>query len=199
MKCQSSKIIVFLTLFTLLLSGGCSKRIVDVTDSGTTDNNLSSGTDINYPPAGYSEEGLPREGTLDDISPSPPSTNYMETTGEMTTAGRTSSGMQPIYFQFDQSTIPESMMTILQQNANFLKENPSLYVVVEGNCDERGAKEYNLALGERRALNTKNFLTDLGIHENRIRTVSYGEERPADMGNNEHAWAQNRRVDFVTE
>lgn len=74
-----------------------------------------------------------------------------------------------------------------------------MYVVIEGNCDERGAKQYNVALGERRALNTKEYLIGLGIHTNRLRTVSYGEERPVDMSNSENAWAKNRRVDFVAE
>ena len=183
-------------IFVLLFAVGCSKRIVDAPDPGEISTDAPAGTNIKYPPADYSEEGLPQEGTLDDAAGNISPMAEMAGNGNM---GRTSPGMQPIYFRFDQATIPPDMTDILIQNAQFLKENPSLYVVVEGNCDERGAKEYNMALGERRALNTQEFLADLGIHVNRIRTVSYGEERPVDTGNNESAWAKNRRVDFVTE
>ncbi len=194
---KSNKFAIIIPLvFVFLLSGGCSKRLVDAPDSGSTADELSSGTDINYPPAEYSEEVLPKEGTLDDAVINNPPTTASATSMNI---GRTSAGMQPIYFYFDQSTIPQNMTEILIQNATFLKENPTLNVIVEGNCDDRGAKEYNMALGERRALNTKEFLADLGIHINRVRTVSYGEEQPVDMDNNESAWAKNRRVDFVTE
>ena len=160
-------------------------------DPGTT-SGYPGGNNINYPPAEYSEEGLPKEGTLDDAIGSPELAVQQST-------GRTSPGLQSIYFHFDQATIPTEMMDFLIQNANYLKDNPSLYVVIEGNCDERGAKEYNMALGERRALNTRDFLADMGIHANRIRTVSYGEEQPMEAGSDESVWAKNRRVDFITE
>jgi len=190
---NKSLTIILPFIFILLLIGGCSKQIVDPPGPETTSGD-SGGNNINYPPAAYSEEGLPKEGTLDDaiVSPMTEPTAHQDT-------GRTSPGLQPIYFHFDQATIPTDMMDFLIQNANYLKENPSLYVVIEGNCDERGAKEYNMALGERRALNTRNFLADMGIHGNRIRTVSYGEERPSETGSDESTWAKNRRVDFVTE
>jgi peptidoglycan-associated lipoprotein len=82
------------------------------------------------------------------------------------------------------------------QNADLLKQvgNP---VIIEGNCDDRGTKEYNLALGEKRAINARDYLVNLGIDPARIRTVSYGEERPLFVEQNEFAWSQNRRVDFV--
>ena len=196
MKNKSINVVLPLILI-LLFIGGCSKKIVDAPESGATSNALSSGTNIDYPPAEYSEEGLPKEGTLDDAA----GTNNPSLTGstENNSVARTSAGMGPIYFHFDQATIAQEMTDILVQNATFLKENPSLYVIIEGNCDERGAKEYNMALGERRALNTLNFLADMGIHSNRIRTISYGEEQPIDLGNDETAWAKNRRVDFITE
>lgn len=195
MQNKAIKVVLPLVLI-LLFAGGCSKTIVDAPDPGSS-SALSSGTDIDYPPAEYSEEGLPKEGTLDDAV----GTNNASMTGltDKGNMGRTSPGMQPIYFHFDQATIPQDMTNILIQNATFLKDNPSLYVIVEGNCDERGAKEYNMALGERRALNTQKFLADMGIHSNRIRTISYGEEKPVDTESNEAAWTKNRRVDFMTE
>ncbi len=194
---MTTKLIKVLTLISLtLFIVSCSKRIVDAPYSESSTGELSKGTDINYPPAEYSEEGLPKEGTLDDIATNPP---VMAEESLQFNIGRTAPGMQPIYFHFDQATIDESMSQILVQNSDYLKENQSLYVIVEGNCDERGAKEYNNALGERRALNTKEFLIGLGIHQNRVRTVSYGEEQPINTESNENAWSQNRRVDFVTE
>ena len=78
-----------------------------------------------------------------------------------------------------------------------MKENPRAKIIIEGHCDERGTNEYNLALGDRRAFSSKSFLVDLGISDSRLRTVSYGEERPLDPGSDEGAWAKNRRAHFV--
>ena len=78
-----------------------------------------------------------------------------------------------------------------------LKQNPGVRIEVQGNCDSRGSTEYNLALGNRRAESARRYLRDLGVNSSRIGTVSYGEERPAVRGNNEVAWAKNRRDDFV--
>ena len=80
-----------------------------------------------------------------------------------------------------------------RQQAAWLKQYPNITVTVEGNCDERGTREYNLALGERRATSAKNYLVALGVDPNRIQTISYGKERPAVLGSDEAAWAQNRR------
>ena len=113
--------------------------------------------------------------------------------------GRSSEQFFPIYFDFDQATIRSDQFSTLEHNADFLKSNPSARVVIEGNCDERGTNEYNLALGERRALSAKAYLVEVGIEEHRIRTVSFGEERPLFLGQDEFSWAQNRRDDFVLE
>ncbi|HUL23485.1 MAG TPA: peptidoglycan-associated lipoprotein Pal, partial [Thermodesulfobacteriota bacterium] len=86
---------------------------------------------------------------------------------------------------------------ILKENAAFLKNNPKMKVQIEGHCDERGTVEYNLALGERRANNTKKYLVFLGIPADRISTISYGKERPSDKGHDEGAWAKNRRAHVV--
>ncbi len=104
---------------------------------------------------------------------------------------------RPIYFDFDKSSIRNEARAVLEKTATFLKEHTSIHMRIEGNCDERGTNEYNLALGERRANSAKLFLVSLGISAERIRTISYGEERPLAQGNNEAAWAENRRDDFV--
>lgn len=101
-----------------------------------------------------------------------------------------------IYFDFDKSNLKPEALEVLKKKAAFLRENPSFSVLIAGNCDNRGTEEYNLALGERRADSAKQYLIALGISPDRIRTVSYGELRPADPRNNEEAWALNRRDTF---
>jgi peptidoglycan-associated lipoprotein len=102
-----------------------------------------------------------------------------------------------IHFEFDSSTLtPEAQLT-LKKKAEWLQNNPEAMSTIEGHCDERGTSEYNLALGDRRATSAKNFLVDLGISASRLTTISYGEERPIDPGQNEDAWAKNRRCHFT--
>lgn len=104
-----------------------------------------------------------------------------------------------VFFDTDRSTIrPDGRATLDKQSA-WLKQNPSTTITVEGHADERGTREYNLALGNRRATAVKNYLVATGINANRITTISYGKERPAVVGSNEQAWSQNRRgVSVVT-
>jgi len=111
--------------------------------------------------------------------------------------GRTSDGMLPVYFNFDSSDIREDQVSRITVNADFLKKNSALDIRIEGNCDPRGTKEYNMALGERRALSAKKYLENLGVSEARLSTISYGKERILLHGQDELSWAQNRRADFV--
>ena len=104
---------------------------------------------------------------------------------------------EDIYFEFDKSTLTPAAQDNLLQKAEWLRENPDATVTIEGNCDDRGTSEYNLALGDRRAEAAKAFLVDLGIDPMRMTTISYGEERPVDPRQNEEAWAKNRRDHFV--
>ena len=106
-----------------------------------------------------------------------------------------------VFFDFDKSDLkPEARRTI-ERWAAFLKEsgNANLSVTIEGHCDERGTREYNIGLGERRSASAKNFLVSLGIDARRVQTVSYGKERPAVLGSNEAAWSQNRRSVMVVQ
>jgi peptidoglycan-associated lipoprotein len=105
--------------------------------------------------------------------------------------------LRDIHFDFDKYDIRREDEVILKENAAFLKKNPKMNIQIEGHCDERGTVEYNLALGERRANNTKRYLVSLGINSSRISTISYGKERPLDPGHNEGAWAKNRRAHIV--
>jgi peptidoglycan-associated lipoprotein len=101
-----------------------------------------------------------------------------------------------IYFAFDKSDLTDESESTLREKGNWLRLNGDYSVTISGNCDERGTAEYNLALGERRAHAAKKFLMGLGISENRLATVSYGEERPVDPSHNEEAWAKNRNAQF---
>ncbi|MDX3909922.1 MAG: peptidoglycan-associated lipoprotein Pal [Sphingobium sp.] len=103
-----------------------------------------------------------------------------------------------ILFDTDQFEIDSQDQSILQSQAQWLQANPNVRVTIEGHADERGTRDYNLALGEKRANSAKNYLASLGIASSRITTISYGKERPAAMGSDEGAWAQNRRAVTVT-
>jgi peptidoglycan-associated lipoprotein len=101
-----------------------------------------------------------------------------------------------IYFDFDKSELKPASRAVLEKKAGWLRANPQYKLKIEGHCDERGTVEYNLALGERRATSSMKYLSALGISADRMSTISYGEERPADPGKNEAAWAKNRRAEF---
>jgi len=108
--------------------------------------------------------------------------------------------LKAVYFDFDKYEVRPDMRPTLQANADKLKGQLSGFnLVVEGHCDERGTNEYNMTLGDRRANAVKQYLVSLGVPASRIRVISYGEERPADPGHSEEAWAKNRRAEFVLE
>jgi len=104
--------------------------------------------------------------------------------------------LQSVYFDYDRSTIRSDATEALNGNAGYLKQNENVSVTIEGNCDNRGSNEYNIALGQRRADSTKNYLANLGVSSSRMKTVTYGEERPVCHESNEACWQRNRRSDF---
>ncbi|MBR1945374.1 MAG: peptidoglycan-associated lipoprotein Pal [Alphaproteobacteria bacterium] len=99
-----------------------------------------------------------------------------------------------VFFGFDKSNLSAEAVRVLKVQAEYLKANPEKQIVIEGHADDRGTREYNLALGERRAVAVKNYLISRGVDADRIRVISYGKERPAVVGANEAAWSQNRRA-----
>jgi len=113
------------------------------------------------------------------------------------TATDLQSALQKIYFDFDSSKLSDASRQTLATNYEVLKKNTSIRIRIEGNCDEHGSDEYNLALGERRAQAAANYLNKMGIPGERISTISYGKEKPTDPGHDENAWAKNRRDEFV--
>ena len=102
-----------------------------------------------------------------------------------------------VYFAFDSSELSAAAQASLSDLADRLRQSKSSTIQIEGHCDERGTVQYNLALGERRALSVKNYLVNLGVEESRLTTLSYGEEKPVDTGHSESAWSRNRRAEFI--
>jgi peptidoglycan-associated lipoprotein len=203
---KSAFITTVLLSSIVLLSSGCSKKSVTPPEGTEIEGSeLSGGNNINYPAAeGYSETGLAAEEPMDSTGIGSGSLSINTDADQQSeeyrlTHGRSSVTFSPIYFDFDQAGINSEMAPILSANASHMKENPNIMIVIEGNCDERGTNEYNLALAERRAINTKEYMANLGVNPARIRTVSYGEERPLFTGQNDFDWSKNRRADFISE
>lgn len=195
----------------LLFGAGCSKKtVVPPPPKDTTGYEMTSGNDISYPTAegGYSEGNLPVEGSLDDTAQQGAAGGAggiaqggidQQSDEYKRLHGRSSPNLFPIYFDFDQASVRSDMAQVMNDNAEYLKTIPNATVVLEGNSDERGTNEYNLALGERRAINTQQYLVNLGIDTYRIQTLSYGEEQPVFLEQEEDAYDRNRRVDFVVK
>lgn len=109
----------------------------------------------------------------------------------------TAGDLQTVNFDFNSASLTSSARSALENNAEFLKDNPDVEVQIEGHCDERGGVQYNLALGERRAKAVRDYLVAMGVSSGRLSTISFGKERPLAFGHNEDAWSQNRRANFV--
>ena len=107
------------------------------------------------------------------------------------------SPLQPVFFEYDRAELSTAGQAVLQANADVLRQYPTWVITIEGHCDERGSPEYNLGLGERRALLAQEYLVGLGLATYQISTVSYGKEIPFDPGHTAEAWARNRRAHFV--
>ena len=143
-----------------------------------------------------------------DLPPPPATDSSAQTgTGTGTTTGAVKGSQEDfvasvssdrIFFDTDQYDVDAQDQQTLQSQAAWLQQNPNVRVTIEGHADERGTRDYNIALGDRRANAAKNYLASLGIDPSRINTVSYGKERPAALGSDESAWAQNRRAVTVT-
>ncbi len=105
-------------------------------------------------------------------------------------------GLQTVYFDYNSDTLRGDVMDTLRSNAEKIKQFPGVAIQIAGHCDERGTQEYNMALGERRALAVRQYLIQLGVSGDRVVTISYGKEFPAAVGSNEAAWSKNRRAEF---
>ena len=181
----------------LLLGAGCSKKSVTPPETGSDAD--AAGKNIKYPlsEGGYSQDRLPKTGTLDDKTGNMGSYADQQSDEYKRLHGRCSENLFPVYFDFDQAGIRPDMVQVVTRDAEYLKTVAGKRVVIEGNTDERGTNEYNMALGERRAINVQQYLTNMGIDAGRMQTLSYGKERPLFMGQDETAYSGNRRVDLI--
>lgn len=166
------------TFAAALLLAACS---TPEDTSSTTSGSGSSGT-------GTTSQSSNSSGTTSSSIPGPAAGSQEELTVEVG---------DRVFFDYDQYNIRADQRGTVEALAAWLDTNPSVTLTIEGHCDERGTREYNLALGERRANSVRDYLVALGINPARLSTVSYGEERPAVLGSNESAWAQNRRGVFA--
>lgn len=156
------------------------------------------------PPPGESTNALPPTPPapprpVDEPIPVPPEPSDImagDLPGDLDSLNR-SGVLKPVFFPLDSSDVDADGQIVLQENAELMRQNPRWQVTIEGHCDERGTAEYNLALGERRALSARTYLVSLGIPAERVRTVSYGKEFPFEPGHDEAAWSKNRRAHFV--
>lgn len=189
MKGDVFRLLIAVSILTsfALMSSGCGKSTVSSEEMKPTDQQGVTGTGMKADVG----EGM---GDVESIE-----SKYVEPEKFSISEGRTNGPMLPIYFDFDKSNIRDDQKARLEGNADFLKANTRLGITIEGNTDERGTNEYNMALGERRALSAKKYLGNLGVPEHRINTMSYGEEKPLLYGHDEYSWAQNRRDDFVIQ
>ena len=137
------------------------------------------------------------------VQPSAPSADQTEQLGDLDAfpsgGGQMSLADQTVYFAFDDYSLGSQAQASLDEISNYMQGESGMRIKLEGHCDERGSTEYNLALGMKRAQAVKNYLMQLGIDENRLPTISYGEEKPAAEGHDESAWSLNRRVEFVLQ
>ena len=187
-KCRLMGVIIGL-VFVLALFG-CQRKVVSTEDTLSQASGEQTSTSGSGDTAGWREEDIAASG--DQAS----DTAAEFTTDDGVLMNRERFINADIFFEFDSSSLSAEAESILRAKAEWMRRNPSLAIVIEGHCDNRGTTEYNLALGERRAESVKGFMMDLGVAETRIRTISYGEERPLASGDNEEAWSQNRRAHF---
>lgn len=169
---QRERFFSFLICVSLVGLIGCSKKDVVSDEQGMAPSEDSSGM------------AAPQGGGVD----------MMGAAGDV---GRAAGEMDIVYYGYDSFTLSDEARSALKKNADWMKANTNSRVQIEGHCDERGTVEYNMALGDRRANAAKAYLVRLGVAANRIETISYGKERPADMGHSESAWSKNRRAVFV--
>ncbi|TFH64090.1 MAG: peptidoglycan-associated lipoprotein Pal [Candidatus Zixiibacteriota bacterium] len=127
----------------------------------------------------------------------PPVTTSDQSTDQGKVESEPSSKFRAIYFDFDRYNLRDDTKADLRKNIDVMMQDQNIRITVEGHCDERGTVEYNLALGERRAKSARDYMVSMGVKADRISTISYGKERPAEFGHDEGAWAKNRRDEFV--
>ena len=189
---------VVLALFlAVVLAAGCSKKQT-VRSGDTSGAEPGAGAPSATPPGAGAIGETPVTETPAGTGESPVAVARAAEAGVAVTQEQPSR-FADVLFDFDKADLREDGKRTCQAVADFLRKNPKARLLIEGHCDERGTPEYNLALGERRAVAVRNYLVSLGVPKGVLSTVSFGEERPLDPGHTEEAWAKNRRAHFVTK
>jgi peptidoglycan-associated lipoprotein len=185
--------ITLVTLVLALLMGGCAQKTPVVDESMRGQDTAAADAERER------QERLRREAELAERERRLAEESMRRRAAEQQRATTTREDFvnRDVHFAFDSYVLSPEARTLLEQKAGWLAENLQITAQIEGHCDERGTTAYNLALGERRAVAAKQYMTTLGVNAARLSTVSYGEERPLDPGHNEAAWARNRRAHFV--
>jgi peptidoglycan-associated lipoprotein len=187
LTCLTARRAVTLLVMLLALSGACAKKKPPIARPMPPPPPETTEARPPEPPAPVQEPtSVPQEPVVEDLIKS----------GSIDDINR-NSPLKPAFFRLDSAEIDTTAQQALQLNAEVLKKYSNLQISIEGHADERGTAEYNLALGERRAVAARNYMVSLGISADRVKTVSYGKEFPFDPGHNEEAWAKNRRAHFV--
>jgi peptidoglycan-associated lipoprotein len=188
---RHTRVAVIAGLVAMLAVGACAKKTPPVARPMPPPPATGTGTTTGKPPA-------PPEPVPDTtpIPPEPPIADDPLASGDLDVINK-NSPFQPVFFGLDSYEVDSAGQQSLNTNSSILKKYPTWIITIEGHCDERGTAEYNLALGEKRALAAKTYLVSLGIPADRVRTVSYGKEFPFDPGHSEGAWSKNRRAHFV--
>ena len=182
-NCIMYKSMVVVLILSLLAFAGCaSKKSVVTSDTGR-DQGITSDT--------------ARQDALRDQAREDAEREALNQSVDLEKMSQIKSPVSDINFDFDSSSIRPDARIILERNADYFMNNRVSAIVIEGHCDEQGTAEYNMALGERRAQETKKYLVNLGVKESLMKTVSFGEENPLDPASDEEAWAKNRRAHFV--
>jgi peptidoglycan-associated lipoprotein len=183
-------------LIAAILSMACPKKpkpVIVPTNTATTSSTDTRPPEVTIPPH---DEVKPVQPTEDFVRPV--ETEVLPANlDDLNRVVQQSGAVQDAFFNYDEAALSSDAQTALTNSANWLKKHSEYSLLVEGHCDERGTEQYNLALGDRRANTAKEFLATLGIDSSRIRTVSYGEERPFDAGHDDSAFAKNRRAHLV--
>jgi len=185
------KSIIFLCLIVFVVAyAGCAEKHLTKSDGTASAQNES---------AIKQNEQTSVAGESAKQEASAKQSNSKEQTMGAQAAEQIAADLTDIHFDFDQYSIRPEDRKILSGHADLLLKNKKVKIVIEGNCDERGTTEYNLTLGDRRAQEAKKFLVNSGVDQKRIKTISYGKERPLDPDHNEEAWAKNRRDHFAVK
>lgn len=188
---------VFVFLIAVFMTAGCAKQDVVKKDEGIAP--VPVAKHIDPPKSGDSQAGITpsKQAATTPASQATSSQTSAQQSQKASSMAELQSALNKIYFDFDSADLSESARSTLAKNAAVLTKESTAKIRIEGNCDERGSAEYNIALGERRAKAAQKYLSAMGVKPDRLSIISYGKEKPAVVGSDEAAWAKNRRDEFL--